>query len=39
MKDQDQRIASMAFASVYPYYVVKVEKKGRTLEELHEVIS
>lgn len=35
----DQRIANMTFASVYPHYVVKVEKKGRTLEELHEVIT
>lgn len=35
----DQRIAAMTFASVYPHYVEKVEKKGRTKEELHEVIS
>lgn len=28
----------MAFASVYPHYVQKVEKKGRTKEELHQVI-
>ena len=28
----------MTFASVYPHYVAKVEKKGRTEEELHEVI-
>jgi hypothetical protein len=33
------RIASMTFASVYPHYVTKVEKKGRTKEELHQVIS
>ena len=41
MKDtskHDQRIAKMVFASVYPHYVAKVEKKGRTKEELHEVI-
>ncbi len=37
-KKQDERIAKMAFASVYPHYVTKVEKKGRTAEELHEVI-
>jgi hypothetical protein len=36
---QDQRIAKMIFASVYPLYVAKVEKKGRTKEELHEVIE
>lgn len=36
---QRQRIAGMTFASVYPMYVAKVEKKGRTREELHEVIQ
>lgn len=35
----DQRIATMTFASVYPMYVQKVEKKGRTKEELHQVIQ
>ncbi|HEX5807244.1 MAG TPA: DUF2200 domain-containing protein [Anaerolineales bacterium] len=35
----DQRIAKMTFASVYPMYVEKVEKKGRTKEELHQVIE
>ena len=34
-----ERIAKMMFASVYPHYVAKVEKKGRTKEELHEVIE
>lgn len=34
-----ERMAGMTFASVYPHYVTKVEKKGRTVEELHEVIS
>ncbi|WP_459443249.1 DUF2200 domain-containing protein [Winogradskyella sp.] len=29
----------MSFASVYPHYVTKVEKKGRTKEELHQVIE
>lgn len=38
-KDHDERIAKMTFASVYPHYVTKVEKKGRTAEELHQVIS
>lgn len=28
----------MAFASVYPHYVAKAEKKGRTKEELHAII-
>ena len=36
--EHDARIAKMTFASVYPHYVTKVEKKGRTKEELHEVI-
>lgn len=35
----DEKIAKMTFASVYPHYVTKVEKKGRTKEELHEVIE
>ncbi len=35
----DQRIATMTFSSVYPHYVTKVEKKGRTQEELHQVIG
>ena len=38
-KDHDERIANMTFASVYPHYVAKVEKKGRTVEELNQVIS
>ena len=35
----DERIAKMTFASVYPLYLAKVEKKGRTKEELHQVIE
>ena len=35
----DERIAKMTFASVYPHYVAKVEGKGRTKEELHQVIE
>jgi len=35
----DDRIASLTFASVYPHYVAKVEKKGRTKKELHAVIT
>lgn len=33
------RIFTTSVASVYPHYVNKVERKGRTVEELHEVIS
>lgn len=36
---QDARIAKMIFASVYPLYLTKVEKKGRTKEELDQVIQ
>lgn len=35
----NERIEKMTFASVYPHYVTKVEKKGRTKEELHQVIE
>ena len=35
----NQRIAKMTFASVYPLYLAKVEKKDRTKEELHQVIE
>ncbi|HMS66117.1 MAG TPA: DUF2200 domain-containing protein [Ignavibacteria bacterium] len=38
-KNHDERIAKMSFASVYPHYVTKVEKKGRSKEELHQVIK
>jgi hypothetical protein len=34
-----ERIYKMPFASVYPHYVTKVEKKGRTKAELHEAIE
>ena len=36
---QNQRIAKMTFATVYPLYVEKVQKKGRTKAELHQVIE
>ena len=36
---QDERIAKITFASVYPMYLAKVEKKGRTKDELHQVIK
>lgn len=37
--EHNEKIAKMTFTSVYPHYVTKVEKKGRTVEELHEVIK
>lgn len=36
---QNERVAQMTFASVYPHYVTKVQKKGRTIAELHQVIE
>ena len=37
--EHNERIAKMTFSSVYPHYLAKVEKKGRTKEELHQVIE
>jgi hypothetical protein len=37
--EHDERIAKMTFALVYPHYIKKVERKGRTKKELHEVIE
>jgi len=37
--NHDERMAKMTFAAVYPHYITKVEKKGRTREELHKVIE
>ncbi len=39
MKTHDERISEMTFATVYPHYITKVERKGRTKEELHQVIE
>ncbi len=40
MNDKNlERVKKMSFAGVYPHYVTKVEKKGRTIEELHQVIT
>lgn len=35
----NESIYKMSFASVYPHYITKAEKKGRTKEEVHEVIE
>lgn len=37
--EHDKRMANLTFASVYPHYITKVEKKGRTIEELHLIIE
>lgn len=42
MKDtssHDERIANLVFGSVYPHYLTKVERKGRTKEELDQVVK
>ena len=37
--EHDQKIAKLIFASVYPLYIKKVEAKGRTKEEVNQVIE
>jgi hypothetical protein len=37
--EHNERIAKMKFSSVYPHYITRVEKNGRTKEELHQVIE
>lgn len=37
--EHNERIAKMTFSSVYPHYVAKIEKKGRSKAELLEVIE
>lgn len=37
--EHNERMAKITFASVYPHYVTKVERKGRTIAELHQVIE
>ncbi len=37
--EHNEKIAKLTFASVYPHYITKVERKGRTKKELHDVIE
>lgn len=37
--EHNERMAKITFAAVYPHYVTKVERKGRTKDELHQVIE
>lgn len=37
--EHNERVAKLIFASVYPHYIKKVETKGRTIQELHQVIE
>lgn len=39
VKNQDERFAKMSFATVYPLYLAKVERKGRTEAELRQAIE
>jgi hypothetical protein len=36
--EHNARMAKMSFTAVYPLYLAKIEKNGRTKEELHQVI-
>lgn len=38
MKTDNSRIYKMTFASVYPHYIAKAEKKGRTKAEVDKII-
>lgn len=38
MKTDNTRIYKMSFAGVYPHYIAKAEKKGRTKAEIDEII-
>ncbi len=37
--EHNDRMAKMTFSSVYPHYITKVERKGRTTDELNQVIT
>ena len=38
-QEHNERVAKMTFTSVYPHYVAKIERKGRSKDELHQVIE
>jgi hypothetical protein len=37
--EHNERLAKMTFASVYPLYINKIERKGRNIQELDQVIE
>lgn len=37
--EKNEKVANMIFASIYPHYLNRLEKNGRTKEELHQIIS
>ena len=38
MNSHNERVYKMSFAGVYPHYIQKAEKKGRTKAEVDEII-
>ena len=36
---KNEQVANMVFASIYPHYVNRIEKNGRTIEELNQIIE
>jgi hypothetical protein len=36
--EHNQKVARLTFASVYPHYIAKLKRKGRSVQELHQVI-
>lgn len=36
---KNEQIANMTFASIYPHYVSKIEKKGRAIDHLNQIIE
>ena len=37
--EKNEQVANMIFSSIYPHYLTRIEKNGRTKEELHQVIE
>ena len=37
--EKNEKVAQMVFASIYPLYLNRLEKNGRTKEEFHQVIE
>lgn len=37
--EKNEKVANMIFGSIYPHYLTRLEKNGRTKEELDQVIT
>jgi len=37
--EKNEQVAKMIFGDIYPHYLARIEKNGRTKEELHQVIE